>query len=253
MIDLIAVSEAYREWLAWLCLCGLLLLSSALVLWWLVNAVSGPVLRLWRKLTFIGRVAVCSLFGFGVIDAGTKTNPPPSRIVGPPLVVTVSADDVSRGWRVESVATNAVPSAWMPSNAVEYARWSLRGGRETWFPLDLGGFVFPLGTNRIQWLRVLSGGTVETFGPDAASISAAMEYASLVPGVSRFGWADSGGGAARLLRWESVFAGRDQTGEYDAEILLFANGDFTTRSNDVETVCRRVNPDDWDGDGECRV
>ena len=31
--------------------------------------------------------------------------------------------------------------------------------------------------------------------------------------------------------------------------LLFPNGDFTTRSNDVETVCRRVNPDDWDDDG----
>ena len=31
--------------------------------------------------------------------------------------------------------------------------------------------------------------------------------------------------------------------------LLFSNGDFTTRSNDVETVCRRVNPDDWDDDG----
>ena len=31
--------------------------------------------------------------------------------------------------------------------------------------------------------------------------------------------------------------------------LLFSNGDFTTRSNDVETICRRVNPDDWDDDG----
>ena len=31
--------------------------------------------------------------------------------------------------------------------------------------------------------------------------------------------------------------------------LLFSNGDFTTRSNDVETICRRVNLDDFDGDG----
>ena len=31
--------------------------------------------------------------------------------------------------------------------------------------------------------------------------------------------------------------------------LLFSNGDFTTRSNEVETACRRVNPDDFDGDG----
>ena len=31
--------------------------------------------------------------------------------------------------------------------------------------------------------------------------------------------------------------------------LLFSNGDFTTRSNEVETAYRRVNPDDWDDDG----
>ena len=35
----------------------------------------------------------------------------------------------------------------------------------------------------------------------------------------------------------------------NAQIVLFTNGDFLTRSNDVETVCRRVNPDDWDDDG----
>ena len=34
-----------------------------------------------------------------------------------------------------------------------------------------------------------------------------------------------------------------------AQIILRPNGDFVTRSNDVETVCRRVNPDDWDDDG----
>ena len=30
---------------------------------------------------------------------------------------------------------------------------------------------------------------------------------------------------------------------------FFQNGDFMTRSNEVETAYRRVNPDDWDGDG----
>ena len=34
-----------------------------------------------------------------------------------------------------------------------------------------------------------------------------------------------------------------------AQIEFFANGDFITRSNDVERVYRRVNPDDWDDDG----
>ena len=35
----------------------------------------------------------------------------------------------------------------------------------------------------------------------------------------------------------------------NAQIVLWPSGDFLTRSNDVETVCRRVNPDDLDGDG----
>ena len=39
------------------------------------------------------------------------------------------------------------------------------------------------------------------------------------------------------------------TGLISAQIEFFANGDFITRSNDVERVYRRVNPDDWDDDG----
>ena len=35
----------------------------------------------------------------------------------------------------------------------------------------------------------------------------------------------------------------------NAQIVLWPNGDFATTSNEVETVCRRVNPDDWDDDG----
>ena len=32
-------------------------------------------------------------------------------------------------------------------------------------------------------------------------------------------------------------------------LVLFPDGDSITGSNEVETVCRRVNPDDWDDDG----
>ena len=43
------------------------------------------------------------------------------------------------------------------------------------------------------------------------------------------------------------------TGQYSAQIELHRNGDFIVRSNCVETVCRRINPDDWDGDGLSNV
>ena len=35
----------------------------------------------------------------------------------------------------------------------------------------------------------------------------------------------------------------------NAQIVLWPSGNFVARSNDVETVCCRVNPDDWDDDG----
>ena len=181
----------------------------------------------------------------GLSGVGNLVNPVQNQIL-----VQITSEDIARGWRIESVMTNSEPFAAMPSNAEEYAKWSLRGGREMWFPLEFGGFEFPIGTNRIRRLRVLSGGAVETFSPnEPAAIYAAREYASLIPGYSRFLWADSDDGTEKTFRWEGVYANRDRTGEYDAEIKFYANGDFTTKSNEVETVCRRVNPDDWDDDG----
>ena len=156
----------------------------------------------------IGRMSLYAkiLLGFCIVNSiivcGTKTNEPP-RSAGTTLTgkaailaavpVMVTPEDIARGYRVESVVTNETPLAAMPSNAVEYAKWHLRGGYETWFPLDLGELVFPLGTNFVNRLSVISGGMVETYRAlnGYASICAAREYASLIPGVSRFWSADA--------------------------------------------------------------
>ena len=256
MIDWISWGEAVRTALAWFCLRGAVLLLAVLLVWCCGRRILASLLAFGRRLTTFGRCVGCLFLLVGVIYGGSKTNAPPLRIGGRRTMsqassaAPVSPDDIARGWRVESVTTAAAPQASLPSNAVHFAPWTLRGGREAWFPLDLGGFSFPLGSNSVRRLRVLSGGMIETFAPDApAAICAARDCASLIPGRSRFHWADADEGAAKILRWEGVFAGRDRTGEYDAQITLYANGDFTTRSNDVETVCRRINPDDWDGDG----
>ena len=182
---------------------------------------------------------------------------------GTPVVpVTVTLQEITQGYRLESVTTNDAVSYAMPTNGVEYAPWNLRGGYETHFPLDLGDFAFPFGTSVVHRLDVLSGGTVESLprqrGDGAyyslMSICAAREWASIVPGVGRFWWADaarpeSAPYQVKLLTWENVYAGRDRTGLYNAQIELFGDGNFITRSNDVERVYRRVLPFDWDDDG----
>ena len=248
MIDTELLKETLGGLLMQVCLSALLLIACVSAIAQLSKATGRPLGELWRKSRTIF-IALALLACCTTLDA-EKTNTM-MRVIR--MLVTsaqtVSEDDIAHGYRQESTTTNAESFAEMPSNAVEYAKWAKRGGRETSFPLDLGGFVFPLGTNHVIRFDVLSGGAVEPLpSGTSAAIYAAREYASLVPGVSRF-WSTDAEDGAKVLRWDRVFASRDRTGEYTAEMRFFQNGDFMTRSNEVETAYRRVNPDDWDDDG----
>ena len=245
-----AIIESFRGLLAQACLFTLFLIVAAYAMRKLFGLLSISMSTHWRKsrMGFAAMVLLSLAMGLWA----DKTNLL-RMIIHPrmPPVVMVSEADILRGFRLEGMVTNGTPFCEMPSNAVEYAPWRLRGGRETDFPLNLGDFVFPCGTNAINRFRVLSGGTIETYSKMNApvSICAAREYSSLIPGVSRFWSADANGGAEKVFRWDNVFTNRNLTGEYSAEIRLCANGDFSTRSNEVESVFRRINPHDWDGDG----
>ena len=253
MIDWRTITESFQGLLAQACLFALLVIVCVCTAVKFFGLSRSSLSRLWR----MSRMGLAALTLLSVTMGlwADKTNLLRQVIhpwsFGDPQVVVVSETDILRGYRLDGIATNEMPFCEMPTNAVEYAPFRLSGGRERSFPLNLGDFVFPYGTNSINRFRVLSGGTIETYPRlnAPASICAAREYASLIPGVSRFWSADENDGAEKVLRRDSVFANRDRTGEYTAEIKLCANGDFSTRSNALETVYRRVNPNDWDGDG----
>ena len=160
MFDLESVRESIGGLLMQCCLAALSVVVAAYVPWRLAKAAGGPLGGLWRKsrshLVALALFACCT-----TLDA-QKTNTM-LRVIHRLVTSaqTVSEDDIARGYRQESTTTNAEPFAEMPSNAVEHAQWAKRGGRETSFPLDLGGFVFPLGTNHVIRFDVLSGGAVE--------------------------------------------------------------------------------------------
>ena len=249
MTNLEITAESFQGLLAQACLSALLAIVGVAAAAKVLKKIRVAFSSLWRKSRFsFAAVMLLSLTMFLWAD---KTNLLCMIIHpgGPPVVV--SAEDILRGFRLEGIVTNDEPLCDMPVDAVEYPPWRLRAGRHTEFTLDLGDFVFPYGTNAINRFRVLSGGTIETYPKLNApvAICAAREYSSLIPGVSRFWSADANGGAEKVLRWDSVFANDDRTGGYSAEIRLSANGDFSTRSNALETVYRRVSPHDWDGDG----
>ncbi len=260
-MNLREIIEAFQNVLIRVCLWGLAALAACYLVAWLCRSGQRAVVW-WRSLrAWLDKIVFISLFTACILIGGTKLNNPPLPQTPLPqsVIQTVTDDEIVQGYRLESVTTNDAVSYAMPTNGVAYAPWSLRGGRETHFPLDLGDFAFPFGTGVVHRLDVLSGGMVESLPrPSYMAICAGQECASLIPGESGFWWADAARSAsapyqgtvrAKLLTWEDVYANRDRTGPYSAQIELREDGGFTTRSNNVESVYRRVLPFDWDDDG----
>ena len=167
--------------------------------------------------------------------------------------VQTTSDDIARGWRVECAATNENISYEMPSNGSLVGNWHVHGAASSFGNnrIDFGDWRFPLGTNDETfssfWYFV--DGRIRPTPKDAMrEICAVGVPMSAVPGQSRL-WRLDGDDGSRILTWENFFIGGDTNCPINAQIVLCPNGDFVTRSNDVETVCRRVNPDDWDDDG----
>ena len=211
---------------------GLLVLATIVaggVFAFLRRAVRSVVAWAWRSRTWLERYALIGLLSVSLLFGGGKTNSPPLRLMPLPpslpqaVVSDITQEEVAQGWRVESVVTNDAVSYAMPTNGVEYMPWSRGGGYETHFPLDLGDdFGFPFGTSVVHRLDVLSGGMVESLPRQRMgetyhslmSICAAREYASIVPGVGRFWWADMASAVAgrppyrkKILTWENVYIG----------------------------------------------
>ena len=162
MTNLEVISESFQGLLAQVCLSALFLIVGAYAAREFFAMLRSFLSRLW-KTSRMGLAAV-ALLSLAMGLWADKTNL--LRMIihpgGPPVVV-VSAEDILRGFRLEEIVTNDEPLCDMPIDAVEYAPWRQRGGRETDLRLNLGGFVFPYGTNAINRFRVLSGGTIETF------------------------------------------------------------------------------------------
>ena len=210
---------------------------------------------------------------FGLEEGDAYHCPPP------PLLSTssISFTDILRGYRLESVATNDDISYTMPSNGMVRGTWHLTGAYEDVQKVSLGDFLFPLGTNLCSSLWTYTWGKVrpqlKNIVNEIAPVGAPM---SATPSVSRF-WTMLTANDTYLMTWESFATGRISgeatrgeaesfplqngidpsltsgedtaspltSGEtplplVSAQIELFRNGDFIARSNNVESVYRRV-------------
>ena len=211
-------------------------------------------------LLFAAVATVCAQKQGGTNSPPNGASPPqmagmPTPGLVPPILpgavgtVSVSSNDVARGFWLESISTNGSYSYAMPTSGTRYAKWWLRGAYEDVFRLDLDGMLFPLGTNLCSSLWVYTWGMAGARLGDASNrVAATGVPMSAAPGISRF-WDATTTNGSHLLTWENFFLGRDTNTPVSAQLELMPTGDFVARSNLVESVYRRINPDDADDDG----
>ena len=187
----------------------------------------------------------------------------------PPL----SSNDVVRGYRLEMVRTNEAISYTRPTNARLVGTWHLTDAYRARTRAQLNGFRFPIGRHVVTSLWA------HTWGKARPQLRNASNEIFVIgaPMFARHGqsylWAAATTNSSALLTWENFFLGnpyerlstnlhettrisiRENSCQFvdhppvNAQLELFPNGDFIARSNEVEYVYRRVNPDDWDDDG----
>ena len=199
---------------------------------WLYRSAHSTTALLRRLRTWIDGLVFTLLFTACVLIGGTKTNSPPMGLMVP------------------------LPPS-LPQSVVPSFNWHKRGTFGEWARLDLGDFAFPLGTNdgAVTSFSVFNDGRIRPTPRDAAREICAVGVPMLaMQGVSRFWVGDavrsaSGPYQGKVLTWENFFLNADTNTPVNAQIELFQNGDFTTRSNALERIYRRVEPFDWDGDG----
>ena len=246
------------DFLTRLCLVGAAVLFAA----WLVLRYRGCLARATAALAKVSRARLAAFLFFVAIATvcaqKSGTNEPPQGASPPMLMMgggiaqsvsAVSASDATRGYMLESETTNETYLYAMPTNGMRRESWWLRGAYEDVFRLDLDGLLFPLGTNLCGSLWVYTWGMVGARLGDASNrIVATGVPMSAVPQVSRF-WDAPTTNGSHLLTWENFFLNRDTNTPVSAQLELMPSGDFIARSNLVERLYRRVNPDDWDDDG----
>ena len=169
----------------------------------------------------------------------------------PPLysTSTVTPADIARGWQLWEVKTNCNISYAMPESAAFATNWWVRGAYEDVNQFDFGEWRFPFGSNGYSSVWALTWGKLRFALADTnTEIVAVGAPMSAVPCRSRL-WSAADTNGSRLVTWENFALNRDTNTPVNAQVELRTTGDFITRSNEVETVYRRLDPEDWDNDG----
>ena len=224
------MKELFQSVVMRLALCGLVVSLAVFALRSrMVRDTFARLLSVWRSLTELGRVAVCSFLLIGVLVGGDKTNgvfrtgfTGLTGFVGPP-----------QQRFAEKKATN----------------WNVRGAWKDsfWLPFE-DDWVFPHGTNHLSGVEVVSYGEVwaTPFGDAVASLGVPVE---IVPGLSAFGYEHTPSNSYRFV-WTDAAINRDTNNLVTASIELFRDGGVCVTTNGAAAYLPRELPFEHHGFGQ---
>ncbi|MBQ4198768.1 MAG: hypothetical protein II649_02680 [Kiritimatiellae bacterium] len=144
-MDLIALIDAAKDGLAWICLCVLSLIAAAYALAGLRGA--------WRTIrTRLNPFAVCAfavVSVFATVEAqkrasggASRTTPASTTARAPSLrSAPVTQEEIERGWRFVAETDCEAGVYAMPDGVSPSFNWHRRGTFGEWARLDLGGFA----------------------------------------------------------------------------------------------------------------
>ena len=176
--------------------------------------------------------------------------PPPLLGFAPRLGCTApSAPSPSTDFVLVSITTNENYSYAMPPNGSLRGTWHLSGAFEALQPLDLGGFEFPLSNEVKSYFWAHTWGKlrqrIKCASNELVAVGVPM---SAIPSASRL-WTATTSDDSYKITWEDFALGRQmlttndqQQATLSAQIELFSNGNFITRSNNVERLYHRRVP-----------
>ena len=182
-------------------------------------------------------------------DVSVATNEPPEIVDGeaptnaaPPVLMA------SRPWLVTSVPPSYQSQSSYSSQLV--ANWTARGAYCDWQPITFsGGFRFPVGTNFIDGVTLMSWGELRQLTANSQQLTALPQAVSLEPNVSSVthGLTPSN---SYLFAWTNCCVERCATNRVNASFELFRSGACSVRFDNVETFHPAPVPSDYPGIGQ---
>ena len=172
----------------------------------------------------------------------------------PPIVRTVTSEDISNGWRVAEVS-DAGAFAPPPANAVTNEHWRLRGAYDDAVHIPVDGWSYPF----VSGVTVLSRGEIRRSIRSRDFPRAFEQDLSLLPVVNwpllpdgrneSVFWRGSTPSNTLIATWWNAALGRDATNPVCFQAELYTNGGFDYRYEDRTVRHVRVWPFDLDDDG----